>query len=71
LGYLVSTKGIKASSDKIRAIVQRKPPKMRKEVHNLTGHIAELNMFIAKLAKRSLPFFSIRQSSAKVDWGTE
>jgi hypothetical protein len=35
------------------------------------SHIAALNRFIAKLAKRSLPFFSVLRGSAKVEWGPE
>jgi hypothetical protein len=37
----------------------------------LTGHIAALNRFIAKLVHRSLPFFSVLQGFAKVGWGPE
>jgi hypothetical protein len=68
LGCLVSTKGIEASPDKIRAIIQMQPPQTRKEVQKLTGRIAALNRFITKLAEKSLPFFSILCGSAKVDW---
>jgi hypothetical protein len=35
------------------------------------GHIAALNRFITKLAKRSLPFFNILRGSTKVEWGPE
>jgi hypothetical protein len=68
---LVSTKGIEASPDKIRAIIQMQPPQTRKEVQKLTGRIAALNRFITKLAEKSLPFFSILCGSAKVDWWVE
>jgi hypothetical protein len=71
LGCLVSTKGIETSSDKIRAILQMQPSQTRKEVQKLTGRIAALNRFIAKLTERSLPFFIILWGSTKVDWGTE
>jgi hypothetical protein len=71
LGCLVSTKGIDASPDKIKAILQMQPPQIRKEVQKLTSHIAALNRFIAKLAQRSLPFFSVLQGFAKVEWGPE
>jgi hypothetical protein len=71
LRSLVSTKGIEASPDKIRAITQMQPLQTRKEVHKLTSCIAALNRFIAKLAEKSLPFFSILCGSAKVDWGAE
>jgi hypothetical protein len=56
LGCLVSTNGIKANPDKIKAILQMQPPQTRKEVHKLIGRIAALNRFIVKLAQRSLPF---------------
>jgi TorA maturation chaperone TorD len=67
LGYLLSTKGIKASLDKIRAIIQMQPLQMRKEVQKLTDHIATLYSFIANLTKKSHPFFSILRGSKKVD----
>jgi hypothetical protein len=71
LGCLVSMKGIEANPDKIRAILQIQPPQTKKEVQKLTGRITVLNRFIAKLAERSLPFFTILRSSAKVEWGSE
>jgi hypothetical protein len=71
LGCLVSTKGIQANPDKIKAITQMQPPQSRKDVQKLTGRIASLNRFILKLAERSLPFFAILSSSAKVEWGVE
>jgi hypothetical protein len=68
---LVSTKGIDASSDKIKAILQMQPSQTRKEVQKLLGRIAALNRFIVKLVERSIPFFSVLRGSTKVDWGTE
>jgi hypothetical protein len=65
LGCLVSTKGIEGSPDKIRVIIQMQPSQTRKEVQKLTCHIAALNRFIAKLAKKSLPFLRILRDSAK------
>jgi hypothetical protein len=47
------------------------PLQIKKEVQKLTGHITALNRFIAKLAERSLPFFSVLRGSAKVEWGPE
>jgi hypothetical protein len=57
LGYLVSVNGIKANPDKIKAIVYMKPLNFGKEVQKLTGKIAPLNRFMAKIAEQSLPFF--------------
>jgi hypothetical protein len=51
LGCLVSVKGIEANLDKINAIAHMKPPGSRKEVQKLTGRIATLNRFMAKLVE--------------------
>jgi hypothetical protein len=51
LGCLVSVKGIKANPDKIKVIACKKPPRSRKEVQKLTGRIAALNWFMAKIAE--------------------
>jgi hypothetical protein len=64
-------KGIEANPNKIRVITQMQPLQNRKEVQKLTGWIAALNHFIAKLAGCSLPFLAILRGSAKVDWGIE
>jgi hypothetical protein len=53
LGCVVPTKGIEASLDKIRAIIQMQPPQTRKEVQQLTGHIEALNRFIVKLTEKA------------------
>jgi hypothetical protein len=50
IGYLVSTKGIKANPDKIRAIIHMQPPQSRNDIEKLTSRIASLNQFISKLA---------------------
>jgi hypothetical protein len=71
LGCLVSVKGIKANLDKINAVVNMKPPLSRKEVQRLTGRIAALNRFMAKLAEQSLPFFKVLKGSGKFEWETE
>jgi hypothetical protein len=64
-------KGIEANLDKIRAITQMQPPQTRKDVQKLTGRIAALNRFIVKLAKCSLPFFTILRGSSRMDWRVE
>jgi hypothetical protein len=71
LGCLVSVKGIEANPDKINAIVHMKPLGSRKEVSRLTGRIATLNQFVAKIAERSLPFFKVLIGSGTFEWGPE
>jgi hypothetical protein len=71
LRCLVSTKGIEANSDKIRAIIQMQPPQSRKDAQKLIGWIASLNRFVSKLAEHILPFFTVLKGFGKVDWGVE
>jgi hypothetical protein len=71
LRCLVSTKGIEANLDKIKAITQMRRPQNRRDVHKLVGRIASLSRFISKLVEHSLPFFAILRCSAKIDWGPE
>jgi hypothetical protein len=67
----VSVKGIEANPDEINAVVHMKPPQSRKEVQKLTGRIAALNQFMAKLVERSLPFFKVLRGSNSFMWGSE
>jgi hypothetical protein len=71
LGCLVSVKGIEANLDNINAIVHMNPPGSRKEVQRLTGRIAALNWFMAKIAEQSLPFFKLLRGSGTFEWGPE
>jgi hypothetical protein len=59
LDYQVSTKGIEANPNKIKAIIQMQPPQTKKVVQKFTHHMAALNMFVVKLEVRSLPFLSV------------
>jgi hypothetical protein len=67
LGCLVSTKGIEANPDKIKAIIQMQPLRRRKEVQKLISRIASLNWLISKLAD-ILPFFTILRGSVNIEW---
>jgi hypothetical protein len=63
LGCLVSTKGIEANPDKIKALVEMQDPVSVKDVQKLTGRVAALNRFIHRAAERSLPFFQVLRSA--------
>jgi hypothetical protein len=71
LRCLVSTKGIEANPDKIKAILKMQHPQTKKEVQKLTGHIASLNRFIEKQVEQSCPFFSVLRGSARLECGPE
>ena len=59
LGFMVSHRGIEANSEKIKAILDMKPPQNIKEVQSLTGRVAALNRFVSKATNKCLPFFKV------------
>jgi hypothetical protein len=68
LGCLVSTKGIEANLDKIKAPVEMQDLVSVKDVQKLTGRVAALNRFIPRAAERSLPFFQLLKSAKNFQW---
>jgi hypothetical protein len=68
LGYLVSTKGIEANTDKIKALIEMQDPVSVKDMQKSTGRVAALNRFILRAAERSLPFFQVLRSSKNFQW---
>ena len=69
LGFMVSQRGIEANPDKIRAIMEMKPPKNVKEVQSLNGKVAALNRFVLKVMDKCLPFFHTLKKS--FEWTDE
>jgi hypothetical protein len=59
LGYMVSSRGIEANPEKIRAILEMQSPKTTKQLQQLTGRLAVLNRFISRSTDKCLPFFKI------------
>jgi hypothetical protein len=53
LGCLVSTKGIEANPDKIKALVEMQDPVLVKDVQKLTGRVAAFNRFIPEPQKEA------------------
>ena len=49
LGYLVSRRGIEANPDKVRAIMDMRPPTTVKEVQKLAGRVAALGRFLPRM----------------------
>jgi hypothetical protein len=68
LGCLVSTKGIEANPEKIKALIEMQDPVSMKDVQILTGRVAALNRFIPRAAERSLPFFQVVRSTNNFKW---
>ena len=69
LGFMVSQRGIEVNPEKVRAIMELKPPRMVKEVQSLNGKIAALNRFVFKVTDICLPFFRTLRKS--FEWTDE
>ena len=69
MGFMVSQRGIEAKPDKIRAIMEMKPPKNVKEVQSLNGKVAALNRFVSRATDKCLPFFRTLKKS--FEWTDE
>ena len=69
LGFMVSQRGIEANPDKIRAIMEMKPPRNVKEVQSLNGKVAALNRFVSRATDKCLPFFRTLKKS--FEWTNE
>ena len=65
LGFMVLQRGIEANPDKIRAIMEMKPPRNVKEVQILNGKVAALNRFVLRATDKCLPFFRTLKKSFK------
>ncbi|MFS7902843.1 putative nucleotidyltransferase, Ribonuclease H [Helianthus anomalus] len=69
LGHIVGKQSIKANPNKVKAVLEAKPPKTKKEVESLNGKLAALKRFTSKLAERSLPFYkTLKNCSDRKDF---
>jgi hypothetical protein len=66
LGFLVSNRGIEASTKQIRAITEIGPLRYVKDVQKLIGSMATLNRFILRLGEKGLPFFKLLKKQASL-----
>jgi hypothetical protein len=68
LGFVVSERGIEANPKKISAIMNMGPIKNLKGVQCVTGCLASLSCFIARLGERSLPLYKLMKKSDHFTW---
>ncbi|KAK1649076.1 hypothetical protein QYE76_066881 [Lolium multiflorum] len=71
LGFLVSARGIEANPEKIQAIVTMRKPTKLKEIQQLTGRVAALSRFVARLGEKALPFYALIKQGEKFEWNEE
>ena len=68
LGYMVTKRGIEASPEQIKAILNLRSPTTAKDVQRLTGRIAALNRFISKSSEKCKDFYDILRKNKKFEW---
>ncbi|GJR12087.1 reverse transcriptase domain-containing protein [Tanacetum coccineum] len=69
LGYIVTSKGIRANPKKAKAVMDMPSPKTLKQMQSLSGKLAALNRFLSKSAERSLPFLdTLKKCTNKKDF---
>jgi hypothetical protein len=71
LGFVGSERGIEANPDKISAIMDMGPIKNLKGVQHVTGCLAALSRFIARLRERSLPLYKLIKKFDHFTWTPE
>jgi hypothetical protein len=71
LGFVVSQRGIEANPEKISAIMDMGPIKNLKGVQRVTGCLAALSRFIARLEEHSLPLYKLMKKSNHFMWTPE
>ena len=68
LGFIVSQRGIEVNLDKIKAIVEMKPPKTEKEILEFLGRIQYISRFIAQLTMTCEPLFRLIKKEVPTEW---
>jgi hypothetical protein len=71
LVFVVSERGIEANPDKISAIMYMGPIKNLKGIQWVTGCLAALSRFIARLRERNLPLYKLMKKSNHFTWTPE
>jgi hypothetical protein len=71
LGYMVTKRGIEASPEQIKAILDIPSPQNQKDVQRLAGRVAALNRFIAKSSDKCHQFFNSLRKRQKFEWTPE
>uniref|UniRef100_A0A803Q7P4 Reverse transcriptase domain-containing protein n=1 Tax=Cannabis sativa TaxID=3483 RepID=A0A803Q7P4_CANSA len=59
LGFIVISRGIEASLEKTKALIDMPSPRKHKDVQKLTGRIAQHSIFVSKTIDKSILFFNV------------
>ena len=68
LRFMASQRGIEVDPDKIKAIIEMKPPRTEKEIRGFLGRIQYINRFIAQLTMTCEPIFRLLKKKVPIVW---
>ena len=68
LGFLVSQREIEVNLDKIKAIVEMKPPRIEREIRGFLGRMQYISRFIAQLTMTCEPIFRLPKREVPTVW---
>ena len=71
LGFIVSQRGIEVDLEKIKAIVEMKPPRTDKEIQGFLGRIQYISRFIAQLTMTCEPIFWLLKKEVPTVWNEQ
>ena len=67
----MSKRGIEVDLDKIKAIVEMKPPRTEKEIRGFLGRIQYISRFIAQLTITCEPIFRLLKKEVPTVWNAK
>ncbi|KAG5863498.1 hypothetical protein JTB14_025531 [Gonioctena quinquepunctata] len=71
LGHNLSHKGIDADQEKVKTILQFRPPTLKEEVRSFLGLVTYLGKFIPDLATTTEPLRQLTRRDTKFNWSEE
>ncbi|KAJ8499440.1 hypothetical protein OPV22_009992 [Ensete ventricosum] len=71
LSFIIHQRGIDVNPEKIRAIIDMKPPQIVKEVQCLVGRLVTIGRFISLASDRSYPILWALKQNKSFSWGLE
>ena len=71
LGFMVSQRGIEVNPKKIKAIVEMKPPRTKKEIRGFLGRIQYIGRFIAQLTMTCEQIFQLLKKEVPTMWNEQ
>ena len=70
-GFMVSQRGIEVDLEKIKAIVEMKPPRIEKEIRGFLGRIQYISRFIVQLTMTCEPIFRLLKKEVPTVWNEQ